>query len=462
MTVETSQAAGPRSSSRVARTVAHAALVASTFCGLLSGCAALTNPIANGVPVRILPDELLAESREGFIPIPLTLLRQKPPAEYLLAPGDTLGIYIEGILGDAESPPPVNIPDTAELPLSIGYPFPVRQDGTISLPYIDPVQVSGLSVEQAEKAVVEAYQEREILRPEDRRILVTLMRPRYIRVLVIRDDSQQRQLTLQTESLLGLGTSRTQIGGGRQGEGMVLELPAYQNDVLNAVTRSGGLPGLESTQEIIVQRGYWDGDSDPMGGGFCHPTEADMIGANGDAGRGITRIPMRVRQGQPINIRPEDVILENGDIVVVKNRDPEFYYTGGLMPANEVPLPNDYDLTVVEAVLKGNGPLLNGGINSSNLSGAITGSGVGNPSPSLLSVVRKTPNGGQVVIRVDLNEAVRDPRENIIVQASDILVLQETPDEAIARYFTQVTQLNFFTRFLNRNDAQGSISIVAP
>ena len=30
----------------------------------LTGCAALTNPVANGIPVRILPDELLAESRD--------------------------------------------------------------------------------------------------------------------------------------------------------------------------------------------------------------------------------------------------------------------------------------------------------------------------------------------------------------------------------------------------------------
>ena len=421
--------------------------------------------LLNGVPVHMLPDELLAESREGFRQIPLTLLRQKPPEHYLLAAGDTLGIFIEGILGDAESPPPVNIPDSPELPPSIGYPFPVRQDGTISLPYVDPVKVAGMSVEEAEKAVANAYEQREILRPQDRRILVTLMRPRYIRVLIIRDDSQQRQVTLQSESLRGLGTSRTQIGGGSQGEGMVLELPAYQNDVLNAITRSGGLPGLESTQEIIIQRGYWDGSSDPMAGGQCYQNfanGAEMSGTSGDGRRGIVRIPMRTRAGEQVNIRPEDIILENGDIVMVKARQPEFYYTGGLLPANEVPLANDYDLSVVEAVLKGQGPLLNGGINSSNLSGAITGSGVGNPSPSLLSVIRKTPNGGQVVIRVDLNEAVRDPRENIIVQASDILILQEAPQEAITRYFSQTFQANFFARWLDRQDAQGSLSIVAP
>jgi hypothetical protein len=428
---------------------------------LLSGCAALTNPVANGVPARLLPDELLAESREGFEPIPLTLLRQPPPENYILAEGDTLGIYIGGVLGSEETPPPVNIPDTTDLPPSVGYPFPIRENGTISLPYIDPVKVAGMTIEQAQDAVTRAYLDKQILRPEEVRILVTLMRPRYVKVLVLRDDSQQRQLSLQTESLLGLGTSTTQIGGGRQSTGMVIELPAYQNDVLNALTRSGGLPGLESTQEVIVQRGYWDGRSDPTTGNYGQPSQADL-GANADARRRIIRIPMRTRIGEQLSIPPDDIILRNGDIVMVRARDPEFYYTGGLLPSEEIPLPNDYNLTVVEAVLKGRGPLLNGGLSASNLSGAVIQAGVGNPSPSLLAVLRQTPNGGQVTIRVDLNEAVRDPRENLIVQAGDILILQETPDEAITRYFTQVFQINLFTRFLNRADAQGSASFVLP
>jgi protein involved in polysaccharide export with SLBB domain len=347
------------------------------------------------------------------------------------------------------------------LPPSVGYPFPIRDDGTVSLPYVEPVRVAGMTIEEAEKAVVNAYLQKEILRPEDRRILVTLMRPRHVRVLVIREDSQQRQVSLQTESLLGLGTSRTQIGGTREGTGLVLELPAYQNDVLNALTRTGGLPGLESTQEVIVQRGYWDGAADPTAGGRRYPAEADL--SNGDKNRRrIIRIPMQTRGGEPLSFRPEDIVLESGDIVLVEGREPEFYYTGGLLPADEIPLPNDYDLTVVEAVLKSRGPLLNGGLNTSNLNGAVISAGVGNPSPSLLSVLRETPGGGQVTIRVDLNEAVRDPRENLLVQSGDVLILQETPDEAVTRYFTQVFQINLFTRFLNRADAQGNASIVLP
>jgi protein involved in polysaccharide export with SLBB domain len=432
-------------------------VIAVACCTVLSGCAALTNPVANGVPARLLPDELLAESREGFETIPLTLLRKPPLGEYRLAAGDTLGIFIEGVLGDERTPPPVNIPDAPELPLSIGYPYPVSEHGTISLPFLEPIDVDGMTVDEAEDAVVRAYREAEILRPEDRRILVTLMRPRYIRVLVIRDDSQQRQVTLQTESLLGLGTSRTQIGGGRQGTGLALDLTVYENDVLSALAHTGGLPGLESTQEVVIQRGYWD----PERGDYDPPSQADL-GADANSRRRIIRIPMRTRGGIPTGFRPEDIVLRNGDIITVRARDPEFYYTGGLLPADEVPIPNDYDLTVVEAVLKSRGPLLNGGSNTSNLSGTVIQTGVGNPSPSLLAVLRKTPNGGQVNIRVDLNEAVRDPRENILVQAGDVLILQETTDEAVARYLTQVFQINLFGRFLNRADGQGSASLVLP
>jgi protein involved in polysaccharide export with SLBB domain len=430
------------------------------FCSLLAGCASFTNPVANGVPVRLLPDELLAPSKEGYETIPLTMLRQPPPEHYLLAAGDVLGVFIEGVLGEAEAPPPVNIPDSAELPPSIGYPIPLRADGTISLPYVDPIKVAGMTIEDAERAVVDAYLKKQIVRAEDRRILVTLMRPRYVRVLVIRNDSQERQLSLQTQSLQGLGTTTTQIGGGPSGQGMVLELPAYENDVLNALTRTGGLPGLESTQEVIVQRGFWDQRNDPNGYGRCFATQADLSNSS-NSKRRIIHIPVRYR-GELPNIPEEDILLQTGDIVTVRSRKPEFFYTGGLLPAFEHPLPSDYDLGVVEAVLKSSGPLINGGINSSNLSGAIVGTGIGNPSPSLLSVLRRTPNGGQVTIRVDLNEALRDPRENILIQAGDVLILQETPQESVARYITQTVQANFFVRWLNRRDAQGSVSIVAP
>jgi protein involved in polysaccharide export with SLBB domain len=438
----------------------RACALSAAACLLAAGCAAVTNPVANGLPVRLLPEELKAESREGFEQVPLTLLRQPPPDVYVLDAGDTLGVYIEGVIGSADTPPPVNLPDVGELPPSIGYPFPIRSDGTISLPYVGAVKVAGVPVEQAEQRVIDAYLDRQILRPEDQRILVTLMRPRTVRVLVVREDSQQDQISLRNESLLGLGTTETTIGGGRRSVGQILELPAYENDVLNALARTGGLPGLESTQEVVIQRGYWDPASDPDRSQAAR-TRSPQPAQGADRPR-VTRIPLRIRPGDSLDFTPEDVILHSGDIVTVRGRDPAFFYTGGLLPAGEHPLPMDYDLRVVEAVLKSRGPLLNGGLNTSNLSGALVGAGVGNPSPNLLSVLRSTSDGGQVTIRVDLDEAVRDPRQNILVEAGDVLILQEAPDQAITRYFTQVFQANFFFRWLDRDDARGEALLVVP
>lgn len=453
---------------KVQPTLLSHALLAScvAMITLLSGCAALTNPTANGIPVRVLPEELLAESKEGFEPIPLTLLRRAPIKDYLLEPGDTLGIYIEGILGNEETPPPVNIPDSTEEPPSIGYPFPIRQDGTLALPYVGKIKVAkpalsrNITIEEAEELVIDAYRKKDILRVEDKRILVSLLRPRYIRVLVLRSDSNQPSVSLQTASPLGLGSTSASIGGGRQAVGQILELPVGENDILNALARTGGIPGADATQEIVIQRGYWDAFLDPTASQYQGPTEADLEGRGQN--RRITRIPLRTRCGEGVPFGPRDVVLETGDIVVVRGREPEFYYTGGLIPASENVLPVDRDLSVVEAVLRSRGPFLNGGVNTSNLNGSVLGAGVGNPSPSLVSLVRKTPLGGQVNIRVDLNEAIRDPRQNPLVQAEDILILQEAPNEAITRYMTQVFQFNFFGRLINRTDAQASVTAVAP
>jgi protein involved in polysaccharide export with SLBB domain len=503
--------------SRASRQTSAIAL-ALIVTALLPGCAAVTNPVANGIPVRLLPDELLAESREGFEQIPLSLLRQKPPEIYRLSAGDILGVYIEGVLGNAETPPPVNLPETPELPPAIGYPIPVRVDGTITLPLVGQIKVDGLTVEEAERKVTEAYragreteakkqgkaakpaapetekpEAPEAPKPpaaeqgseqegaagdkaaaefeeaqghapgflrEENQILVTLMRPRHVRVLVVREDNSQQQVSLRNESLIGLGTSSTTIGGGNRGVGLVLELPAYENDVLNALARTGGLPGLESTQEVIIQRGYWDPKADPNGACTSNGLYSQITDESNR--QRVTRIPLRLRPGQPLGFGPKDILLENGDIVMVRGRLPQFFYTGGVLPSGEYPLPNDYDLTALEAVMKVRASVFNGGVNTSNLNGVSIGAGIGNPSPNLLAVLRQTPYKGQVIIRVDLDEAARDPRQNLLIQAGDVLILQETPDQAMTRYFTQVFQLNLFTRFLNRADATGTTNLSVP
>src|SRR5205807_7428173 len=81
-----------------------------TCLGLLQGCAAVTNPVADGVPVRHLPPEVLGCPRGGEVIVPLSLLGQKPPDVYAVAPGDVLGVWIEGVLGERLVAPPIVAP----------------------------------------------------------------------------------------------------------------------------------------------------------------------------------------------------------------------------------------------------------------------------------------------------------------------------------------------------------------
>jgi protein involved in polysaccharide export with SLBB domain len=99
---------------------------------------------------------------------------------YLLDTGDILGVFIENVLGEFGSAPPVHVPPAGSgHPPSIGFPIAVREDGTISLPLIEDLSVRGLTIQQAEGLIERAYKggEKPILIKRGR-IIVTMSRKR--------------------------------------------------------------------------------------------------------------------------------------------------------------------------------------------------------------------------------------------------------------------------------------------
>src|SRR5262249_25548736 len=110
-------------------------------------------------------------------------------------------------------------------------------------------------------------------------------------------------------------------------------------------------------------------------------------------------------------------------------------------------------------------PFFNGGqlpSNITNISGTLVAAGLGGPSPSLLSVVRRMPNGGQGTIRVDLNRAMRDPRGPMLVQTGDVPIFQERPREDLGRYISEQFKFNFISRIINTSTTQGTINGTVP
>jgi protein involved in polysaccharide export with SLBB domain len=426
--------------------------------GALSGCTALTNPVAEGVPVRRLPPELLGTPREAAGNIPLTLLRRKPECVYRLGPGDTLGVWIPGVVGEPAVAPPIEVApavqvrDQRRLPPAVGYPVPVGPDGTVGLPLVPPVPVAGLSIIEAQEAIRQAYISKGVLRPEAQTI-ITLLHPREAHIVVMRQESGN----------LTLGPSG-QIAGGKRGTGHLVDLRPGENDVLHALAETGGLPGLDAYDEVVIHRSCFHTEEErPLILGEISPEVPGRFPVLATAPGDTVHIPLRQRPGEPVPFCPQDVELFTGDVVFLEARDPELFYTGGLLPAGEHVLPRDRDLDVIQAITQVQGSLLNGSFAVSNLSGALLEQGIGNPSPSLLTVLRKLPNGGQVPIRVDLNKALCDGRERILVEPGDVLILQETPGEAVGRYMTR-TFLNFSLSWQAIHDRfiQGVVDTSAP
>src|SRR6202022_2155629 len=86
------------------------------------------------------------------------------------------------------------------------------------------------------------------------RIIVTLQHRRTYHVQVIREDAPINGNTV-TIGTVGLGTGTELVEStSRHGTGHEVELPAYENDVLHALAQTGGLPGTDAIDEIVIER----------------------------------------------------------------------------------------------------------------------------------------------------------------------------------------------------------------
>lgn len=539
-------------------------LCAAMLLPVATGCAAF-RPV-KGVPARYVPDEFRGPSRSGKRTIDLSLLRQPPCAVHRVDARDTLSIYVEGVLGKRDEQPPVFYPaQDSDIPPTVGFPLPVRDDGTVSLPLVGAIPVRGLTLVEVEDRIRQAYTvTQRILQPGHDRIFVSLQRPRTHRILVIRQEASS-DVSISTQGTLNIGALK-------RGTGKVVNLPIYKNDVLNALAESGGLPGLDAENALYIIRsgnsahppwpqyqtdrrntcptviraqspGWgapsaavdphgdyrragnsgWSGPnvtpvstmapggdtapeispvpapvaapvmsppqgmwSQPQSASIAQPmpnhwtpphatmppspmppvsagpsfspsesarpsvmdynpidaalapTGAIPIGDNLD-GRHIVRIPIRLGPDEHVDIRPQDITLEDGDILFIESRDTEVFYTGGLLGGGQYSLPRDYDLDVLGAIAIASGPTGGGGGGGgSRATTSIGGQSALNSdvsiSASKVIVLRPLPDGTQIPIHVDLYQALKDPSERTVIQPGDYILLQYTPMEAVGAF----------------------------
>lgn len=412
---------------------------------LITGCSTI-----NSIPVSRVPREILAaELKDDFIDISMLRLRQDPPEVYLLGPGDVLGVYIKGVLGNDQELPPVHFPEDSNRAPAIGYPVPIREDGTLALPIVDPIKVEGMSLVEATTAVRNAYTyPRQIIKEGEEQIIVTLIQQRKIRVQVIREE--------------GGGTN----GVTKRGTGHVVDLPIYENDLLHALSETGGMPGTDAKNEVMIYRGMYDdalsADSilNDLCSSQCHGECDDPCFCDERPIPDppyVTRIPLRYNPATPPTFTKEDIILHEGDIVIIRSRDAETFYTAGLLGGGEVPLPRDKDLDIVGAIALAGGSLGSSGTGvgsiggmGGGMGGGGGGGGRGGCQPSEAIVVRELPCGSSITMRIDLNKALQDPSQRILIKPNDVIILRYTLLEELGNAALSIFQVNYFLNSFNR------------
>jgi protein involved in polysaccharide export with SLBB domain len=380
-------------------------------------------------------------ARSDQEPINFLRLRREPPDAYQLGPRDVLGIYIEGVLGSPDEPPPVHFPEGEDLPPAIGFPVPVREDGTISLPLILPFRVEGFTLAQAEQRIRAEYtsQERQILRPGKDRIIVTLMRPRTYHVLVVREDTGATTITGSNPKRMANSLA---LGITKRGLTHAVELRAYENDVLHALSATGGLPGVDAKNEVTVLRGAFSnpGERDQLLRRLDEPVmHDDLLG-----GPNVVKIPLRLGTfDPPLELSEEQITLYTGDIVFVESRETEVYYTGGLLPAGQFPLPRDYDIDVIEAIAMAGGSVATGAVGNDDAFHGRGGVAIGAIFPPTRAIVLRKINGEHVPIAVNLKRAMLDPEQRIRILPGDFITLQYTPGALLGNIAVSTFRLNF-------------------
>lgn len=395
---------------------------------LLSYAAILCNSVGchnvasvrHAIPANRLDPILLGCSKEALTPLPFAALGQPSVEQHIVGPGDTLGVYVFGVFPVNEEETPVQgrtqtvnqqyyPPHGAEVGTRTGLPVVVKSDGTIDMPLIGAVPVAGMTVPQTVDRLLQMYGEDQVLQKGRERITVGLITPRVKRVIVLREDTPSEPVTLVRP-----GTNN-EI---HRGSGQVIDLPIYENDVLHALASSGGLPGTDAKQEVWVIRNLPDAMRQYIDvrqlTEMCQAMTFDGFGPE------LIRIPLVGCPGAPLPFTTADITLNDGDVVFVPRRN-EYFVTGGLLPGARIPLPRDQDIDVLEAIALATG----------SVGGPLGQSGTvlagGRPGfikePTQVLIVRTLPGGRQFSIRVDLDRALQDSKERILIQDGDVVML---------------------------------------
>jgi protein involved in polysaccharide export with SLBB domain len=383
------------------------------------------------IPADQLTADMQAMEPARLRPLQLASLGSPVTSEFRIHPGDMLDVTVSDLIGENQY-----------------YPVPTRvlEDGTIRLPLVGSLALSGLSLPGAEQTIFAAYSSQGFLKKPQ--VTVALRETRKVRVFVLGAVNKPGQYDLNaTEG--DLLSALVTAGGLAPDSGTIVEvrrrltpgstpLPIRKDHNIVQSTfkySPSRQPGstLPEPAPIAVAGNDWakyhngvlvsNSPYHPVGNNGSAPARnlpasvlrADVKTDPEPAARPMQNLP----EGQVVRLdltNEEDkqrltqgFRLENGDIISIDDRRVKPIYIVGMVgKPGEFQLPVDRDLRVLEAIG------LAGGVDRNSL-------------PNKVLVIRQRPDGsGVVAVRLDLNEAKKDNSQNIRLMAGDTVSVEET------------------------------------
>lgn len=353
------------------------------------GCyAPLRSP---GIPASTLPDHYRTPKKACSTTLNYATLTRPKPVVHQLRPKDVVRIEIADLTPRLQDLPPIEAPGAGEQgPYSYAVERRLDEQGEIMLPFIGLVNLADLTLVQARERIIARYSDGFLDQPL---VSISLIQPSTARVLVL----------------------------GNVARPSTYELPLYENDVAHALAAAGGILE-EKADEIQVHRKASIPEQPALilGDPSTAPESYECYAGCAEP---MLRIPLRSHI--PVMLAPEQVTLEDGDVVVVEEMPDEVFFVVGKLSGNNTlrfsvgrenrdlgngfVLPKDRDVDVVTAV-------------------AMAGYIDPIDSPTTVTVHRTLPNGTPMLILVDLIAARSDREQNVLVEAGDIIYLN--PDGA--------------------------------
>ncbi len=290
----------------------------------------------------------------------------------------------------------VQVGDVLEVSISTGleqkflpkWTLRVEDDGRLTVPLVGPVQLEGLALSEADRAIHRAAVERGLYRNPN--------------VSVVLKDRRQHRIV---------------VAGAVQRPG-TYELPVGHSDLLSAIVAAGGLTDAAGTRvEVRQAPGYDSGQHD-------RPVTQLTSYRSGQAAPPISPPVRELDLASARHVEDADVLLGDGAVVTIREKPSQTVYVlGKVNKPGQVDVPDGQDLHLLDAIAVAGGRTVE--------------------VADKVYIVRQLPDITEpVMIQASVRAAKSDPAANLRLAPGDVVSVEETALTFTLETFQRVIRMS--------------------